>query len=244
MLTYRMPISLQYESAVWKGGICLSSANFDELNAKAEIFLHPKERKHLESFVHVRRQESYLLGRYCAKQAIAAYLNSDRFCNILIEGGVFQQPIVYHDACGNIQVSISHTEHLGGAFAFPEAHPMAIDVEAISWENWIAIKEETSACELKFASLFSACEIKFLTLLWTAKEALSKVLKCGLTIPLNLLEVAEIIPQGKFVFVYFKNFFQYQAVSFEIGNAICSIVYPRKSKLDINILQIQEKFGF
>ncbi len=246
--TYRMPINLQHEEALWKGGFCLSRANFDELHARIDLFLHPKEKKFLANLTHAKRQESYLLGRYCAKQAIATYLltprvnNNDMLSNILIEGGVFQQPIVYHDSCNNIQVSISHTDKLGAALVFPEAHPMAIDVETICAENLTAIKEEITATELKFASLFSHSEIKFLTLLWTAKEALSKVLKCGFTIPLDLLEINEIIPQREFTFIYFKNFFQYQAISFEINNAICSIVYPKKTKIDLDVLQIQQKF--
>lgn len=237
--TYRVPITLHRENGVWKGGLCLCKANYDGLNAKIDIFLHPKEKLFLANLIHTKRKESYLLGRYCAKQAIAAYLNNDVFSDIFIESGVFDQPIVYHEHRNNIQVSISHTNKLGAAFAFPEAYPMAIDVENICAENLMVIKEEVTTSELKFGS---SNDIKFLTLVWTAKEALSKALKCGFTIPLELLEVAEIVRCGDFTVIHFKNFIQYEALSFEIGKAICSIIYPKKTIIDLNILQMQQKF--
>jgi 4'-phosphopantetheinyl transferase len=77
-------------------------------------------------------------------------------------------------------------------------------------------------------------------LLWTAKEALSKVLRCGFMIPFELLEIEMFEPNNDFAISYFKNFHQYQALSFPLANTLCSLVYPKKTELSLNTIHIQK----
>ncbi len=233
--TYKKRFELYCEDRIIEGGLCLSSASFENLNFESDLFLHPKERAYLKSLTHSKRQKSFLLGRYCAKQAVASYINHEAFTHTLIENGIFQQPVVYHPHHSNIQVSISHTDLFGAALAFPETHPMAIDIETVCVIKIATMQTQLVGAEQKFSSSFSGTEIELVTLLWTAKEALSKVLKCGCMIPFELLEVETLLNFDHFTLSYFKNLYQYQALSFPVGNTFCSIVYPKKTELKLDL---------
>ncbi|WP_052046107.1 4'-phosphopantetheinyl transferase family protein [Candidatus Paracaedibacter symbiosus] len=241
--TYTFPLILQSQNCVLRGGLCLSQINVQQLIATHRDFLHPKEQDYLATLLYPKRQYSYLLGRYCAKQAISAYKNLNNSTQVLIETGVFHQPIVSYLSHDNIQVSISHTDILGAALAFPEAHPMGIDVEAICPSKVATIKTQLSPNEQQLAFLFSDNKAVQLTFLWTVKEALSKVLKCGLMVPFELLEVEKIKYQENFAISYFKNFKQYKALSFFLDTAVCSLVYPQKTYLALDIRAIQKILG-
>jgi 4'-phosphopantetheinyl transferase EntD len=239
--TYKTLLTLQRHDLTLRAGLCLSQVGFEELRATCYNFLHPKERLYFSGLAYPKRQHSYLLGRYCAKQAIAAYTNLDTFTDVSIESGIFHQPVVNHPNYRNVQVSISHTSALGAALTFPEAHPMAIDIEEICMGKVDVIKSQLSLAEQKLG--FFAEEVLNLSLLWTAKEALSKVLKCGLMISFDLLEVEAVTQQGNATISYFKNFKQYQTLSFLLDTAVCSLVYPLETCLTLDILDIQRSLG-
>lgn len=93
--------------------------------------LHIQERNYYNTLKFEKRIRSYLSGRFVAKQAIAALTGEDKLTHIGIQSGVFTQPIVISNK-QNIQVSITHCEDYGAALAFPEAHPMGIDLEKIN----------------------------------------------------------------------------------------------------------------
>ena len=75
-----------------------------------------------------------------------------------------------------------------------------------------------------------------------AKEVLSKVIKGGLMIPFLLLEVETIIQHEDIFLSYFKNFLQYQGFSFILGKTVCTIIFPRKTKVNLDILTIKKCF--
>ncbi len=73
---------------------------------------------------------------------------------------------------------------------------MAIDIETINSDKDDTILTQLTDNEQKLAaSLLSSPSLQ---LLWTIKESLSKVLKCGLTVPFELLEVESITQQEIF----------------------------------------------
>ena len=239
--TYCNPLELLYKDKILRGGFCLSPLSFQDLYRAHYTFLHSKELAYFESLTYPKRQYSYLLGRYCAKNAIAAYINLHPFTEILIESGVFYYPVVTSSRESNLQVSISHTDNLGAALAFSEAYPMAIDIEKVCSSKIEIIKSQLSSAEKKLP--FSGDEASQLTLLWTLKEALSKVLKCGLTVPFEILEVESIEEKENFVTSSFKNFKQYQALSFLVDTTLCSLVYPIKTQLILDINTLQKSLG-
>lgn len=239
MPTYIAPLVLQREDRLFNGGLCVSRAPLKDLKSACSSFLHPKEHDTFTNLQHSKRQQSYLLGRYCAKQAIGANIKPTEPTRIWIENGVFQQPVVHHALHPGMQVSISHTDSLGAALAFPEAHPMAIDIEMVCSSKSDILKTQLTAAEISICKE----EIGKLTLFWTAKEALSKVLRCGLTAPFELFEVSIIATHVDFTISHFKNFQQYQILSFYIDQSVCSIVYPKNTQLNLDISKIQQLFN-
>ena len=59
---------------------------------------------------------SYLIGRYCAKQALNQQFHGTKMSDILISSGVLGQPIVH--SLQLMTVSIAHSQNLGIALAF------------------------------------------------------------------------------------------------------------------------------
>jgi len=236
---YKTSFQLQHRDKQFTAGLCISQHPLEVLKRHAIDFLHANEQAYFDTLKYPKRQHSYLLGRYCAKQAVAAYLQNDGMTNVWIENGVFQQPIVYHSHPTDVQVSISHTDALGIALAFPEPHPMGIDVEVINETHTETIQTQLTLAEQQHAALFNNKHM-FFTLLWTAKEALSKALKCGLMIPMEILEIDEIKRKGNCWQSTFKLFQQYEARSFTLGDKVCSLVYPKETDWLLDIEAIQQ----
>jgi phosphopantetheinyl transferase (holo-ACP synthase) len=72
-------------------------------------------------------------------------------------------------------------------------------------------------------------------LLWTMKESMSKILKTGLTITFNLLEIDTLNKTGLTVTGTFTNFTQYKAIASHRTTYVCSVTVPRQTDVDLNI---------
>lgn len=203
--------------------------------------LHPQERDYFETLKFEKRIKRYLMGRYVAKQAVSALTGEKDLSNILIQSGIFTQPIVVSNQ-QNIQVSITHSDNFAAALAFPEVHPMGIDLEKINLNQNEVLESQMTEAEkerIRFLS-FSYSYETLLTLLWTAKEALSKALKTGLMTPFQVFEISKIEFRDDYIMSYYINFAQYKVISFIISNYVCSIVHPLKSYLHLDIKSIKE----
>ncbi len=241
---YAEELTLIRPEESFKACLCLCEfttfANYKELAG----FLHPQERKYYETLKFEKRIKSYLFGRFAAKKAIATLIRDDNLTKTLIQAGIFNQPITTYEDKQNIQVSISHCDNFGAAIAFPEVHPMGIDIERINIEQNEAIERETTESEIKLIKELHFPYEKMLTILWTVKEALSKVLKTGLMTPFKIYEIDKIEIRHNYLLSFYKNFAQYKAISFIIDDYICSITYPIKTELNINIHSINETFKY
>jgi 4'-phosphopantetheinyl transferase len=210
--------------------LCIVNALFDEVNELAFEFLHPYEQGFLETFSFQRRQHSYMLGRYAAKLAVAHYRGISSLNEICITTGVFGQPIVRD--IPNTGVTISHSGNWAAAIAFPEEHTMGIDIECYPGQYESVINNSMSVTELPIAD-----ELKTLQnpigdyIIWTAREAMSKILKSGLSIPLHILEVNTLNYDGKFYISSFTNLVQYKSVSLELSGNMLSIALPANTAI-------------
>jgi phosphopantetheinyl transferase len=205
-------------------------------------YLHAQERAYYNTLKFEKRIRSYLMGRFVAKQAVAALTGEDNLSGIFIQSGIFTQPIVASNQ-RNIQVSITHCDDFGAALAFPEAHPLGIDLEKIHGKNREALERQVTGLEKERINSLPVSYNTGLTFLWTAKEALSKVLKTGLMTPFEVFEISKIETYDNYLISYYKNFAQYKAVSFTIGNNyVCSMVHPLKTKLDLDIEALRVNF--
>ena len=238
--TYTTSLQLQREKHLFIGGFCLSKLDINVLTASRSLFLHPKENLFFETLLYPKRQQDFLIGRYCAKKAIGVLLQKNDFTQTCIENGIFQQPYVYHPSYQNLQISISHTDNYGAALAFSEAHPLSIDIETVCVDKTKTLQTQLTIAEQVLAEKLVISKISQLTMLWTIKEALSKILKCGFMVPFEILEISRLNAQDNYMISHFKNFHQYQALSFLLNNKVCSLVYPRKTDISIDISAIQQ----
>ncbi|MBU8854948.1 4'-phosphopantetheinyl transferase family protein [Bacillus sp. FJAT-26377] len=244
--TQIIDLTLKGHAEDYKVNISLSHSDFLEEYLNIVKLLHPQELNYFCQLSFEERIKSYLAGRYTAKKAILASLNKENLemNEISVNSGVFNQPVVLQPTSSNIQVTITHCENIGAAIAFPESIIMGIDIEKIS-DGRIAVMESIITPQEKnlMNDLTYSKEI-VLTLFWTIKEALSKTLKTGLTLPFYMYEIREVRTIGNAIFTSFENFHQYQTVSFTFDTYICSIAYPKSVSININdvknlILQVQ-----
>lgn len=222
--------------------LCLISASLSQLKNQTSKFLHAEELDYFKSLSFAKKQHSYLLGRYSAKLALSNGTIGPNFKSILIKPGVFEYPVVnYPNNPKNIQLSISHSELLGAALAFPESHPMGIDLEIIKPNNKVNIATQLTVNESQWIESCSYTPVENLyTLLWTIKEALSKVLRTGFMTPFEIYEVKNTVWHDNYWISEFKNFAQYQAISFKLNQYFFSIVYPCDTELKINLTSINQ----
>jgi 4'-phosphopantetheinyl transferase len=212
-----LPVTRQ-EQAV---PVALAVTSFSSALLEATGLLHPQEHTALtgEALQH------YLSGRLAAKLAVSHFTQVP-VAEIRIQPGVFGQPLLYCPGYSNIQVSLAHSGGSAMAVVFPEGHPMGVDIEDTRHSRLLPSLTPAEA-SLGADPLF----------LWTAREALSKVLKTGLTTDLEILEVASVCPRdGCFIFT-FTHFMQYKAISWKAGHMVCSLVLPLRSEVDLAVLK-------
>lgn len=228
-------LQLDREEESLTSSLCLAKMVLSELDQFDSDWIHPKEKETLKLLTFPRRRASYLLGRYCAKKALQQQINLVELDKIWIGQGVFHQPILFGDGIKTMQVSIAHTEDMGTALIFDQRHPMGIDIEINDHQHDSIIASQLISSEKKKLDdpLFSTFNIQPYPWIWTVKEALGKVLKTGLTVPLSVYEVKKIGHERAFIMNTFTNFPQYKALSFLWNEAIISIALPRKTEMTL-----------
>jgi 4'-phosphopantetheinyl transferase len=203
------------------------------LHQTCSRFLHPHELAQYERLTVPRRQSSFLLGRYVAKQALAVLLRASVFSTIEIAPGVFTQPIVKFPTPEPVGVSITHAGELACALAFPQIHPMGIDVERLDPISLETMKSQMLTEELRPTELSLVPELVRCTVIWTAKEALSKVLKCGMMSPFSILETMDLRQDTACYVGYFRNFGQYKFHTWVVHDHVLTIVLPKWTTMTV-----------
>lgn len=208
----------------YEAGFCVLKTT--ELStADHSNWLHQNETAYFSTLRFEKRRASYLLGRIAAKQAIIALFPSLNPTDIFIDFGVFGFPVVKCAAISNIKVSISHCDNIGIAVAYPEDHPLGIDIEFIDPEQLTTISTQIQPGE----KILTTNSIADYTVLWSIKEAVSKIFMTGLTIGLELLTVKEFKYAGAYYESTFVNIAQYKAISYVHERYVCSIVLPART---------------
>jgi 4'-phosphopantetheinyl transferase len=201
---------------------------YSRIIAQAGDFLAPQEAAYFERLRFIRRQQSYLLGRYAAKIAVQKALDEPELRELEIIHGVFGQPLVACSSRRTSGISISHCTGFAVALTFPIGHPMGIDIEKIDPDREATIRTQLSQRELEWVESGIGARGALMTLLWTAKEALSKALTTGLMSPIEIYHLNQITPVGKGVWTgAFEKFGQYQFVGWVVDRYALSIVLPK-----------------
>lgn len=221
-------ITLERPFKSFVAGFCILKAELPDLIKQCAL-LHDDELEYYKNLIFDRRKASYLLGRIAAKKAIGELIGEEHIHSVFIDMGIFQFPVVKMIAGLNIQVSISHCDDIGVALAFPEEHPLGIDIEKIDLGRLDAMKSMISNDEL---ILLSGCDLSLptgCTIIWSVKESLSKILRTGFTMDSKLMEIQSIEKSGMQYNCTFRNFSQYKAISGQSGNYVYSIVLPKNT---------------
>jgi 4'-phosphopantetheinyl transferase len=227
-------LALERDGGAWRGVACLHCEPFTSYARwsvrVAELF-GPSELAYLERDLHAQRRCSFVMGRVAARRALACYLDVESLVGFDIGRGVFDQPIL---ADARAEVSISHCEGLAFGLAFPAGHQMAIDCEPIAARSAATIRSHVAAAELEACSSLGLGDAAALTLLWVAREALSKVLRCGLMTSPSTLAVERLHREaGGVIRGRFAHFPQYQVLAWVLGERVLGLVAPHRTEASL-----------
>jgi hypothetical protein len=76
-------------------------------------------------------------------------------------------------------------------------------------------------------------DITGLTVMWSAKEALSKILMCGLTCPFQILAIGSLRRHKTWYEGEYLNFNQYKFQSWISATVVCTIAFPRRTQIEV-----------
>lgn len=196
--------------------------------------LTPEEKRSLIS----NRLAPARLIELCAGRALARIALSKfypgattRQCSIL--PGVFGQPILETPPSCPVPVSVtlSHTRRLVAALVFPRAHPIGLDLEWLDRARTSDLLPHFTPAELNLLKPTSIDASESIFAVWSAKEALSKILGTGLMTPFTLFEVDRLDSSPRLFQGTFRHFPQYRFSSRQLGDHVLSLVYPARSTL-------------
>jgi 4'-phosphopantetheinyl transferase len=220
-------INLVRSDSSYRAGFCMLYKE----EVSPEKWLHVNELQYLHTLKYEERRRSYILGRTAAKKAILSLYPNLLPNDIWIDFGIFGFPVVKCTGLENIKVSISHCQHVATAVAYPEDHPLGIDVEFIDPEQLTVIASQVQDSERDLIETLPISKIAAYTALWSVKEALSKIFMTGLTMNLDLLALKEFKHASSYYQGTFENAVQYQSVTFFSRSYVLSIVIPLRTTL-------------
>jgi phosphopantetheinyl transferase len=196
-----------------------------------EIF-SSEELEYFSSLRFDARRSSFLLGRYAAKCAAAHFLNEKDLSRVVIERGVFNQPLVRFLSIHVPGVSISHSDKRAVAVAFPLGTPIGVDLECIDQKRLRAVRSQLTDNEQKIILSNAKDETNASFQLWSIKEALSKIMLCGLMMPFKLIEIEKPVffEDGR-IECEFDNFSQYKGYSMPAQGYSFAFVLPKKLEI-------------
>ncbi len=175
---------------------------------------------HLELFKrkNKKRQKEYFTTRLMVKELVGA----DQ--QIRIENGILGNPILTGDSL-NRQISISHSKSYAAVLIGARDMTVGIDIEDILGRDREELDVALTENEHVFEEKFKDQECFKLTL-WTAKEALSKFLKIGMTADWRIFEIANVLKNQTGYEIGFRFFPDLKAYSVLIDGAVYSIICP------------------
>lgn len=217
----------------------LTESKYSEIVREHQSWFHSSEWLHVNTLKVEKRRKEFVLGRCACKLAASAYLNEPFFSRLVINAGVFGQPILRFHSDRHPELSITHTDTIALAVASEPGCPIGVDIERLTDRDTRFLAEQVTQNDLReLAGLALDTKHAYLRV-WTIKEALSKVLRCGITVPFALLELQSpsVMDANSFCCGY-KNFPQYLCYSWSLGQYMIAIAAPRSVSLDIDSDQL------
>ena len=189
------------------------------------------EKNRYDAFLSPTRKAGFLKGRVAAKSALSALVPTDSLSEIEIYNGVMDQPLIRASRYHGFQVSLSHSGDLAVAVAYPESHPMGIDIERYRPSGESVIAAHVTESERKWVADLG--HPMGYTMLWSARESVSKLLKTGMVANPLFYQVKTILPLSEGIFeLTFAHLFQYKALCFVADTDVVSLCFPKKSQCE------------
>lgn len=208
----------------------LSTGTFDNEVQGSYNLLSDDEKTIFQDFKADSRKNEFIAGRILAKNVIS--LITDLETNqINITTGVWGYPLVQTKGINSMWVSIAHSKRVAGALIAKEStHPIGLDVEEIMDENEDVLK-------IFLARYDQELSLEEQHLYWSAKEAVSKALRTGFTIPETIFQVKEVTSTDGFYHVTFKHVSRLKVLAWITDDVVTSIAYPTELKFKSLIKQ-------
>jgi phosphopantetheinyl transferase len=198
----------------------------------ADSFLHPGELGRWSALQFPIRRRSYLLGRRAAKAALAVCFPDFSPTSIEVASGVFGQPYIGAGSPVTAEISLAHAHDAAVALVCPAGHPAGVDLELIDPARASVARSSCSPSELNVVEPLGLPEAEASFLLWSAREALGKALRCGLAVPFETLAVGSVEGREGHYESLFAHFPPFKAHTWVLGDHVLSIVLPKKTTLD------------
>ncbi len=167
----------------------------------------PLKNMKLEGIRHPQRQVSRLAGRAAARRAAKVWLKDDQTANLEVSNLPSGKP--QFNFYPDLHLSISHSGDLAAASVSPEPH--GIDLERMESRPASLMRYFFSSAEQQWIEN-STNPLTALHVLWTRKEAVSKLLGKGGQLGFRNLSVLDGETSWKFL-------------SCTIGNYMCSLAH-------------------
>jgi 4'-phosphopantetheinyl transferase len=229
------PLVLKHGGLDYQASFAMAGAmEIQSATLPPESFLNDTELAKLHGFQFTPKKQGFLLGRLAAKRALAELLSEPDLCRIEIFSGVFGQPVLRHPRSDALEISVSHSNGNAVALAFPGEFPMGIDLETVPAASAETLAEEMALSVLERAWMAETSTSPTIAcgLLWTAREALGKMLKLGLGIPMHVLSLGRIQAMDSAAWVsQYHHFLQCQCRSRAFGERVMSIAMPKDVEL-------------
>ena len=179
-------------------------------------------------------KSSFCFGKMTGKYAASTFLNRP-LDTIEIDHGVFGYPVLKPDPKGYC-ISIAHTETAGLAVCFPETCMMGVDLEKIDLRNLPVIESVLGDTEKGLGLNLQIQKLELFHILWSVREALSKAIRTGFLIPMELLEIQAINNLGNNLQLSFKHFKPFEAKVFLKSEHVFAFVYPTRVTVDFSFM--------
>ncbi|OKP96666.1 4'-phosphopantetheinyl transferase superfamily protein [Paenibacillus sp. P46E] len=199
-------------------------------------YLSNAEKDQYNSFQYQRRRNSYLLSKLACKMAVARA--EDDLTDIVIDHGVMGQPFIRGS---DRKITITHCDTMGSAIDYDPRLLLGVDMELIDEKAMDAIARITSKEEQFLQHELGIQAPAFLTVLWTVKEAMSKVIQTGFTVPTELFEVKGCVWKEQNIITHFKNFTSYKAITVLRSTYVFTIVLPSKAMTEMGETRLMQQ---
>lgn len=199
--------------------------------ADNRFILESLSEKEYSSFLNLHgniKKKEFLIGRYSAKCAVSELAPDLSMNDICVKSGIFGEPLIDTYNTQRYFVSISHKGNVSVAIASNLTGSIGIDLEYDNKNRFEAIE---LVCSEKERKKFSPDGLHMI--LWTAKEALSKLFKTGLMTNFQIFEIDSIQLKNGVWHGTYSYFTQFEFQTIVLCGYVLTIVLP--AFIDINI---------